>query len=1222
VKKTHSWFYLGPVAITVLVLSMLLWVVPALSGASLLSAGTVSTNLTVVSPDSVNIASGSRQVTVTLTNTALDVTDTVKVGGNIEPPTVSVPTLLAGDSFRIFLSTLTSADVTGISVVLPGTVVSADVLPIVDSAGNAPTTAAITISGETGFTAGQITVSELISAASGSIRFVTSEAIATGSSFRINFFTSPQEAALVNVKGDGVGTALPDNMDLVLNENVATAGTYSGSFQISDSVVIDMGTGLGGVNTITHEQHNIPQGLQGNRLFSAESHAVTAAVATGSAYVVTVTNPPINLGTLTPTVNTTGVTYVSIASADAGTINVVTNSTTTLSTSDSVSVTYRGADSFTFTTKFAPIQTAGAIASSMVIPSNRDTVASSGDYFQVMSVTAATGVVKVAVIKGTGSAATTLPTWLSVLAVSYSGSETVTVPGTVAAGGTFTATLNFPPKDANASGTITGADVKVIVGVSTGGTIDAADVATSVNGNDVVFTNKSGSNSISTGDTFTVAYAYQAGSDPQNALLPVSVPRPIIYVAAGSRATVTSSNSTATVDAETDAPVYSNPSPASASSSNNVAQSISLDISDPDSGVNTTSIVFYFSDDSDTFADSAATRFDSGDLITTVTAGGVTTATVSLATVDTFLASNFDVSATGVTSVRWWVKSSDKSGNSSTTDANATTTGSQPYTLSVDKAAPTLTGAWTGEHWSTATNTGGQIEGDRRTGVGTYLPGAASPTSIRVQFSEALDGTTVAASDFTVDGVAPTAANWYTASGANVYLTVPAMNANAKPAVVLAGAVADAAGNALNTGTATATDGIAPISTVTLNNTRSTGGVEITVSVDEAIRTLEPDVDLWVSDVDAAATAVASASGVVVPKSTKLTDTSWKYTLTGLNAGRYSIVVTSEDDARNRGTAGQTKWQTAGSVSIEVDKVLPAPVDATGDLTTNPLNAGSASTADPFFVEINWLTEADEYVGDTDKTLTLSKAVLDAGKAGETDVLALSSSRNGQNFSIAITGISLGAHTLTFNGKDTLGNTLAADKVLSFTVVAVPSFTLNLVPGMNLISVPGRPTDTSIKAVFGAHADVDLVYTYDPKNAAGPWLVAERSGDTFEGSLTTIDSSHAYWVRAKATVAVTVAVPPQGSSEVLPSIEVTGGQWNLVPVISLLANDVIPQGTELDVDSYLGAGWTVAFTFDRGVWQRIIPAQNPDANSATLTDAVQTGRGYWVYYTANGRLTP
>ena len=45
-------------------------------------------------------------------------------------------------------------------------------------------------------------------------------------------------------------------------------------------------------------------------------------------------------------------------------------------------------------------------------------------------------------------------------------------------------------------------------------------------------------------------------------------------------------------------------------------------------------------------------------------------------------------------------------------------------------------------------------------GVDEYLPGVSDNTSLRVVFNERIDGTTVSADDFSVDGAAPTDAQW------------------------------------------------------------------------------------------------------------------------------------------------------------------------------------------------------------------------------------------------------------------------------------------------------------------------------------------------------------------------------------------------------------------------------------------------------------------------------
>ena len=71
-----------------------------------------------------------------------------------------------------------------------------------------------------------------------------------------------------------------------------------------------------------------------------------------------------------------------------------------------------------------------------------------------------------------------------------------------------------------------------------------------------------------------------------------------------------------------------------------------------------------------------------------------------------------------------------------------------------------------------------------------YLPGSSDNTSLRVIFNERVNGDSISADDFSVDGAAPTAAEWYGEGdtgdeldhiGQSVFLTVPAMAADQRP---------------------------------------------------------------------------------------------------------------------------------------------------------------------------------------------------------------------------------------------------------------------------------------------------------------------------------------------------------------------------------------------------------------------------------------------------------
>ena len=92
-------------------------------------------------------------------------------------------------------------------------------------------------------------------------------------------------------------------------------------------------------------------------------------------------------------------------------------------------------------------------------------------------------------------------------------------------------------------------------------------------------------------------------------------------------------------------------------------------------------------------------------------------------------------------------------------------------------------------------------------------------------FDEKVDGNSVSAADFTVEGASPIAAEVVSDEPTKVYLTLGAdLLADDEPVVAIAsgGSVSDKAGNSLNVGQMTADDKIAPTFTVTLDTTLTT----------------------------------------------------------------------------------------------------------------------------------------------------------------------------------------------------------------------------------------------------------------------------------------------------------------------------------------------------------------------------------------------------------------
>ena len=577
--------------------------------------------------------------------------------------------------------------------------------------------------------------------------------------------------------------------------------------------------------------------------------------------------------------------------------------------------------------------------------------------------------------------------------------------------------------------------------------------------------------------------------------------------------------------------------------------------------------------------------------------------------------------------ITWEIMVKDKAGNQGTT---------REMTLNVNNHPPALSDAFVGDNWDASVTDDPDTDEDERlrSSIGE-LPGSDVRTSIRLVFDRAMKGSSLQASDFRVDGVAPAAIEHFSDLANSVFLTVPELSPSATPRIEVVGEVQDAGGNPVNVADPVASvigaakDGIAPKLEVTVVDDFTDGDIQLSVKSDEPIigslpqRTINMCVNAptLVCTGDAPST---TASRIVQQQR------EWSFSVTGFDPGLYVVQVEAQDAAGNKAVAGSADPTSTGAIRFEIDKALPAAT------SSDPAEDAEKSEAEPFIIEIDWTSE-DEYDGDSHKDVTLTKAVLDAGTDNERDVLALSGTRDNQNFSIAISDIGTGKHTLTYNGMDEMGNTLSKDVVLTFTVVSPTPFNLTLTPGMNLISVPREPSNPGIQDVFGDVEEVTLVFTRPFAGESDlPWLIASRdpATDEFVGDLKFIDAKHAYWVKASTTRSVEIQMPPLSAQRVPPTIPVAAGEWSLVPVISLApiaaagtpisSTGDIQEGTEFQVNDYFGTDtWSKAFTFDRGQWIAITPsADPPDDNEATLHDAVQVGRGYWILFTKDSNLTP
>ncbi|MBI2165827.1 MAG: hypothetical protein HYU29_05425 [Chloroflexi bacterium] len=606
----------------------------------------------------------------------------------------------------------------------------------------------------------------------------------------------------------------------------------------------------------------------------------------------------------------------------------------------------------------------------------------------------------------------------------------------------------------------------------------------------------------------------------------------------------------------------------------------------------------------------------------------------------------------------WQIKAKDKSGNETKTDADAATTGSQPFKITVDNEAPKLDTAWTGYYYDETTKT---VKTGKNTSVRLAFVNVTALTA------EDLNPASVSVADFLVANVAPTAAVAYdSATHPNakgmVFLTVPAMAANLKPAVAVVGEVADTAGNAAGLTSLTAADKLGPTFTVTITGevsspTRQVSRSSATIRVvsDEAVGGATGAPTIIVSNLAVGSAADKVKEGTQIEDANPSPVSGLTYTwekkilftaATVGGAGLKNVRITGVDSPG--GTEGK-KGEGAAGADIDLTKALLFEFDdklnnglaVAGDIfSISPKTGGDfkgvgtadeTDTASPF-ISIKFTAEGTEYpVGtvkaDSSPYVELTKATLKLPDGTTTkDVLSAIARQTDTDFVYVASGLALGSYELTVQGKDKAGNISTASLgdvattvgPYKFKVVEKAPFEVALVPGWNLISLPQDSIDPSINVVIASDHPISTVLTYDPKDAAGPWLTAVRDPVTklFTGTLATIDSKHAYFVRTDSFKTLKVTTPALEFSRVPPAINLAVG-WNLVPVSSLAAKKA---GDPITAATYFGTvKWVRAYRYDTttGAW---VPVQA--AVAAGFENDVKVGSGYWVYVTEAGVLIP
>ena len=617
----------------------------------------------------------------------------------------------------------------------------------------------------------------------------------------------------------------------------------------------------------------------------------------------------------------------------------------------------------------------------------------------------------------------------------------------------------------------------------------------------------------------------------------------------------------------------------------------------------------------------------------------------------------------------WYLKATDRAGNTVRTDADDSNDKDDDFKFTVDVSSPEFGDARTGISYDTA----------KREEI-------VDRASILVVFEDSRSGQdavqTVDASKFLVEGSEvvsaihmsdksdcgndnPATDNPLDIDGvcikspdvtkARVYLQLAeALAPDATPKVsMFGGAVLDLAGNPSNQDEITAKDEIAPGITVTVSTAvgdrpiiRNNGEVTVSVTSDEELRRLP---QVWFARiVDAGnstkekqkaelatprrADRVSAAAGGVNSWSR-----SYSNNAVGSTDGLYAVIVVAEDRADNLGAT--TGWKrartdnaptagTSATVSalesagllVEVDTDLPRPTFSLSPETgTDTKTTESASP----FVTVSFGGEKDEYGdyyenGDTTKKISNfgdshSAVQITSITLNGNDVMGSTSPNSSREYTLHAQDLSTANYELKVTGMDDAGNTVSDS--YKFEVAARKPYKVDLIPGWNLVSIPGTPLDSSTGSVMGATAEAAIVLAYQDD----AWLTAVNDNGTWRGTLTDIVGGYGYWVQTTAFESISTLIPETDTSSVLPTASVIKG-WNLLGVVDVRQAKAgsAPSGGG-DADDYFGnIKWKVSYSFNTSdnAWSKSIP--NETGNS----DAIKNGKGYWVWSTEAGTLVP
>jgi hypothetical protein len=668
----------------------------------------------------------------------------------------------------------------------------------------------------------------------------------------------------------------------------------------------------------------------------------------------------------------------------------------------------------------------------------------------------------------------------------------------------------------------------------------------------------------------------------------------------------TESEDSAEIDAE--APVLSNVSPADGDYTSDETPQFTVTMVDADSGIKLTTLSMTVyktgNEASDVSADVSTDPITDG--YDMVFIGGATE----------LGADPGDGSGADGLPHDWKFSVADEVGNIATTDDEDNSGTSDRIEYTIDTNAPGLTSAKTGIGIELVEN---ETDEYKET---------ADSAWIKVTFDEELDQDSLQTSDFEVDGDEPTAILFgddivTSADGAIsnelelVYLQMAAdQDSDATPEVEVVDDVDDRAGNDVDEDDVDAVDGIAPTLTVTVDVTVGEDEEDVTITV-----TSDEDLIQSTLNVDVENGQQGGVASTDVTMTKDGTSNIWTGTFEIDDSAAYTVEVLADDEAGNSATENN-------DAEFEGDE------DAT---ISSIQDSGGVALDDKDDVEegavwiVTTFDEDNEYTDDTSDVITITAVSLldedDNELAG--DITALMSDDD-VVFTLAVT-LSPGEYTFEITGEDAVGNETSDDA--EFEVVEKDPFELSLQPGVNLVSIPGTPAgDAGALGTLFADTEVTSVITYDAAvnaNGGNPWLTSTKDAadGTWSGDIASLSAGKSYFVETDASATVEMLLDDAGV-EVPPSVAVYQG-WNAVGFWSISGD------TYSDLDSYLTSiDWSVAYSYDPtpGQGWKTLRADDVtadgdadgtgDGNADFSSPTADAGRGYLVYATADGTLTP